>query len=356
MGFKNLREARSHLSLKDFRRLHAKAEKAVEDLQTSELSLIKTLQVIEDNKVHRWCGYNSLFEYGVQCLGLSRSQSYMYVSLSKATRKYKKLELALSAKKLTASKATRVLSVMTLDNQQDWITKAMTLPKSQLEKEVVRLNPKKARGERFEYLTSEVIEMKTPVSEGVYKMLIRAQDLLSESLGRSASMEEVFAHLVKEFLHKKDPVERANRQVEKKARMMRVKGKLQENLKELKNRDAGSNDLISNLKNFVVDLPKEAFEDFPAGVSVNLPDETFESFPSRNQWGQRLPIPRKVIHGVHLRDQKRCRHHYPSGERCKSTRWLHLHHKKPVSVGGEHSLENIVTLCPAHHDLAHLLK
>ena len=64
MSFKNLRQAKKSLSLKDFRHLHTKAEQAVADLIKSELHLIKILQLIESNMVHRWCGYNSLFEYG----------------------------------------------------------------------------------------------------------------------------------------------------------------------------------------------------------------------------------------------------------------------------------------------------
>ncbi|MCB0392504.1 MAG: HNH endonuclease, partial [Bdellovibrionales bacterium] len=55
------------------------------------------------------------------------------------------------------------------------------------------------------------------------------------------------------------------------------------------------------------------------------------------------------------RDQGQCRHHYPSGERCNTKRWLHLHHKQPVSQGGDHSVENLISLCPAHHELAHLI-
>ena len=289
------------MSLKDFRQLHLKAEEAVVHLQKSELQLIKTLQMIEDNMVHRWCGFNSLFEYAVQCLHLSRAQSYMYVNLAKALKKYKKMEEALNQNKLTPSKAARVLSVINLENEQEWVTKASTLPKSQLEKEVVRLNPKKVRGERSEYLTSDTIEMKTPVSEEVYKMLVKAQDLLSSSKGKAVTMEEVFAHLAQEYLRKQDPLEKAQRQAAK---------------KEL---------------------------------------NSAASYPALDSWGQRLPIPAEIAHQVHLRDQRKCQYHYPSGESCKSTRWLHLHHKLPVSQGGEHSLENLITLCPAHHDLAHLL-
>lgn len=302
LKYQNLREATKHLSQKDFRLLQAQAKKAVADLKNSELHLIKTLQIIEDHMVHRWCGYNSLFEYGVHCLQLSRSQSYMYVSLAKATRKYKKLEKALNDNTLTPSKAARVLSVINIKNEQEWITKASTLPKAQLEKEIVKLNPKKVCGEHSRYLTTEVIEMRTPVSEEVYKMLVRVQDLLSNAKGKAVTMEEVFATLASDYLEKNDPLQKAQRQAQKRA--------------------------------------------FNSGVS----------YPAKDVFGQRLAIPQEIAHQVHLRDQGQCQHHYPSGERCLSTRWLHVHHLLPVAEGGDHSLNNLITLCSAHHELVHMMR
>ncbi|USN48327.1 MAG: HNH endonuclease [Pseudobdellovibrionaceae bacterium] len=301
MGFKNLSEAKRSLSTKEFRSIQKQAEAAVSHLQQSEINLIQTLQLVEDNMVHRWCGYNSLFEYAVQCLRLSRAQSYMYVGLAKATRQYKKLESALVNQRVTPSKAARILSVITTDNEQEWVLKAASLPKTQLEKEVAKINPKKVPGERSHYLTSNVIEMKTPVSEDVYKKLVQVQDLLSSSTGLAVSLETVFEKMADLFLQKNDPVEKAKRRQDK--------GKL----------------------------------------SIQT------SYPAITAMGDRLPIPKEIEHQVNLRDQRQCQHRYPSGEKCKSRRWLHLHHRVPVSLGGEHSANNLMTLCPAHHELAHLL-
>jgi hypothetical protein len=193
----------------------------------------------------------------------------MYVSLAKATRDYKKLEVALDKNEVTPSKAARVLSVIELENEQEWVLKASRLSKAQLEKEVARLNPKKVRGERSEYLTPDVIELKIPVKEEVYKLLVRAQDLLSDSKGQAATMEEVFEHLAHEYLKKRDPLKKAKRRAEKR----------------------GFNDSASS--------------------------------PAQDQWGHRFPIPSEVIHQVHLRDERRCQHRYPSGEQCQSTGLTH---------------------------------
>ena len=177
--FKNLKEAKKSLDQKQFQAIHGKAEEAVRQLQHSEINFIQILQEVEDHMVHRWCGFNSLYQYGVQCLNLSSSQSYMYGHLATSTRKLKKLKEALEESVITPSKAARTLSVINEDNEEEWIQKAAFLSKHQLEKEVVKLNPKKVKGERSEYLTSDVIDMKTPISEEVYKQLVRVQDLLS---------------------------------------------------------------------------------------------------------------------------------------------------------------------------------
>ncbi|MCB0341610.1 MAG: HNH endonuclease [Pseudobdellovibrionaceae bacterium] len=301
MGFKNLREAKRSLNIKEFRRIQKKAEAAVSDLQSSEINLIKTLQLVEDNMVHRWCGYNSLFEYAVQCLRLSRSQAYMYVGLAKATRKYSMLESALVEKRVTPSKAARVLFVIPADSEQQWVLKAAALPKAELEKEVAKINPKKVPGERSHYLTSDVIEMNTPVSEDVYKKLVRVQDLISSSTGQAESMETVFEKMADLFLQKNDPVEMAKRR------------------------------------------------QHIAGLSPQI------SRPAISANGDRLAIPKEIEHQVNLRDQRQCQHRYPSGQKCPFKRWLHLHHRVPVLQGGELSVENLITLCPAHHELAHLL-
>ncbi len=60
-----------------------------------------------------------------------------------------------------------------------------------------------------------------------------------------------------------------------------------------------------------------------------------------------------VIHQVNLRDQRHCQAKLPDGGTCGATRWLHLHHLKPVNEGGGHTVENLVTLCSRHHRWVH---
>ncbi len=58
-------------------------------------------------------------------------------------------------------------------------------------------------------------------------------------------------------------------------------------------------------------------------------------------------IPASTRKLVYERDRERCRW-------CGATnQGLHLHHINYRSAGGDHSPENLITLCPRHHRLVH---
>jgi 5-methylcytosine-specific restriction endonuclease McrA len=64
-------------------------------------------------------------------------------------------------------------------------------------------------------------------------------------------------------------------------------------------------------------------------------------------------IPAALRHAVAQRDLNQCTHLTPQGTRCPKTRWLDIHHVRPLSQGGTHELSNLTTLCSAHHRLLH---
>jgi hypothetical protein len=62
--------------------------------------------------------------------------------------------------------------------------------------------------------------------------------------------------------------------------------------------------------------------------------------------------PAAVRRAVFERDQGRCAFVDDSGQRCRDTHRLELHHVKPFARGGEHTLENLSLRCAAHNALA----
>ena len=67
----------------------------------------------------------------------------------------------------------------------------------------------------------------------------------------------------------------------------------------------------------------------------------------------RRPVAAREKHTVILRDQNRCTYVSREGRRCSRRRWIHAHHIKEVSQGGLNETSNLQLLCSAHHRMKH---
>jgi hypothetical protein len=63
-------------------------------------------------------------------------------------------------------------------------------------------------------------------------------------------------------------------------------------------------------------------------------------------------VPAALRRAVFERDEGRCTFRSDSGQRCRETAHLELHHLVPFARGGEHRLENVTLRCRAHNALA----
>jgi len=63
-------------------------------------------------------------------------------------------------------------------------------------------------------------------------------------------------------------------------------------------------------------------------------------------------VPAAVRRAVFARDQGRCTYCDETGQRCRETHGLELHHLRAFALGGEHTAENITLRCRAHNMLA----
>ena len=63
-------------------------------------------------------------------------------------------------------------------------------------------------------------------------------------------------------------------------------------------------------------------------------------------------IPAAIRRAVFERDARRCTYRSDSGERCRETARLELHHSMAFAQGGEHRLDNVTLRCRAHNALA----
>ena len=88
--------------------------------------------------------------------------------------------------------------------------------------------------------------------------------------------------------------------------------------------------------------------DFPHNPGHESDDE------SRSEQSRRRGryIPAAIRRAVFERDQGRCTYASASGERCRETALLELHHSLAFARGGEHRLDNVTLRCRAHNTLA----
>jgi hypothetical protein len=270
--------------------LHLKALEAAKHYQDSEVSLLQILEQIDREKVYLVMGYNSLFIYCVEALKLSESQSYSFMTVCRKSKEVPELKKEIENGGLTLSKARRIVPVLTKENHSEWIEKAKTLPKAELEKEVAKVSPFSVKiKEQVRIISEDRVSLKLDLSETTLKKLKRAQILLKNKRRKNLNLEESLNEILDGFLQKNDPLV-----------VKKVPGPGQGNVKVLR-------------RNLSKPLRKEICQ----------------------------------------RDNASCTYKGINGKICGSQSFLQIHHLRPWAQGGNHQPENLQTLCAAHHGVKH---
>lgn len=271
--------------------LDSKAMTLTSEFLKKEAEILVVLQEMYKKKLFPELNYSGVFDYCERRLGLSRAQSYYYKSVVEKSEEVPELKEAVLQGELTLSEARRIAPVITPENKTEWFQKAKDLNQVELERAVKEVNPRAHITERIRPVAKDLRELRAPISAKTESELERLKDLLSQKLGRAASLEEVIAWAVSECREKHDP--------ERKLARRRI-----------------------------------------------------SSGNSSPQPGSHA-IPASVKHEVVLRQGFQCTHLGTDGRRCHERRWLHFHHLREVANGGLNTPENLRLLCSAHHRLWH---
>ncbi len=280
--------------------IHERALELSAHYKKVEGDLLEILDKVDRHRVYLKQGHSSLFFYVVRELGLSESVTYNLITVLRKAREVPELKSLVEQGAITLSNARKITPVLTAQNKSHWLEKAASLSNRQLDKEVAKARPQSAVHENASYVSGTRVKLEVGLSEKDMLNLRRVQDLLCQARGRPVTLGEVIAHMTSEHLERHDPVARAKRQIVKKG---------------------------------VLKPPKP----------VTLQETS----------RKRIPIPANLLHQVRLRDQGRCTHTIKGGQRCNQSRWVEVHHKTPVSLGGENTLENLATFCKVHHAWIH---
>jgi len=273
-----------------------KAKELAADYLRTEGQLLSVLMEMRRLRVFAELNYTGIFDYCERALKLSRAQAYYFKSVAEKSEEVPEIREAVVEGALTLSQARRIVSVVTPDNHQEWIEKAKSLSQKDLEREVTAVNPKAHVKEKLQPVARELSELKVPVDSKTEQNLEALKDILSQKLGKPATLAEVIAWATEVTRDKFDPVRKAQR---------------------------------------AVSLGK-----------VSLA-KTIQPTEGRHR------IAAAVKHSAILRAGMRCTFIGRDGRRCEQKRWLDMHHVTPVADGGLNRVDNLRLLCRGHHDLMH---
>lgn len=275
--------------------LHDRAISLAKQFRATQSELLDVLEEIDRRKVFRILGFGSLWHYCCQGLKLSESDASALIRVTRKSMVVPELKEAVQTGKINLSAAKRVSSVITPENQKEWLKKAEELPQRELEMAISVVEPKSLVKERIKPLREDRFEFKCSISSEAERLVRRVQDLESTKRRMNLDLEKTLIAMARTYLERNDPVEKAKTK-----------------------------------------LP-------------NLSSAKLQSGSNR----VRASIPMPTVHAVNRRDQGSCVWTDLSGKRCERSRFTELHHIQPLSNGGTHAIENLATLCSAHHKAIH---
>lgn len=312
----------------NLKEIDQKALETVKNYKKEEAKLLDIIGKVDRFKVYRSFGYNSLFQYCVQRLQLSESQTSGFITVARKSQEVPLIKKSIEKGTLTVSKAKRITSVITTDNQDHWIELASTSTQKKVEREVALAQPEKMITEKTTYINPLIpigekvslkqncpkIKLELGLSEKTMIQLRRAQDILSQKKKQPVNLEKTLEALLETYLLKYDPVEKAKRQ--------ESRGKLNKNSKATQKQHS--------LRN---------------AEKVG---------PSNNKIVNTRPaLPAQLKHSIYLKAGGQCMAKNPNGERCEQRRFLEIHHTQPLSQGGRNHIDNLTLLCSGHHSVCH---
>ena len=196
-------------------KLHERALQCAKDFVRLESEFINVLQESDDTKAFTYFGYTSLFQYAVGSLKLSQSRAYELITIARKSKQVPELKIAISQGTINTGQARRIVSVITPENQAEWIAMSSTLSQRDLEKKIVEVKPKEAVKDKMTYIQPTRVQLVCGISEELMKEIERIKDLVSQSSGKPASLEDTFKAMATLYREKKDPVVKANRVLRK---------------------------------------------------------------------------------------------------------------------------------------------
>jgi HNH endonuclease len=328
--------------------IHARAVEVARKYRACEVELIEVLQEVERHRVYLHHGCNSLFKYACDCLGLSEDVAYIFINVARKVTQVPELAKEIREGRLTIAKAKRIAPILNSTNKTEVLTFAANASKREIERRVAQEAPTFAIHDKLSFTADPVdkvtlkrnvehrrearVQLQVGVSEELMVALRHAQDLISQKKQRTVGLEDVLSILVESYVRKEDPVEKAKR--------FKIKGQVGVTHTQV-------------IKNLGMDSSAEVQLKKEEKTATSSQETATQPLKQLGPGLVRRAFAAKTKHEVFLKFGGRCS--YENGDRrCNQKRFLHIHHKVPVSRGGTNEVSNLELLCSGHHKARHL--
>jgi 5-methylcytosine-specific restriction endonuclease McrA len=233
------------------------------------------------------------------------------ITVARKAREIPELKEEIRKGNVSVSKIRKVCPVIDRKNQKQWIQTAKTSTQKELELKVAEVKIDHTPRSSMKAVAKDTVRLSLDIPEECREKVDRLQELLSSKLGVDCSLQEVLDFALEVALDKQDPVRKAER------------AELRKQTKAKKEQETPSS-------------PQER-------------RVCRKTYATRG----RKSLAKNLVHDIQRRDQGRCTYVSLDGKRCGAKRWLHYHHVLGVARGGMDILDNLTTLCSAHHRLIH---
>ncbi|MEA2113543.1 MAG: HNH endonuclease signature motif containing protein [Patescibacteria group bacterium] len=312
--------------------------------------LLDCTQKADEEKLYLYKGYKSLFDYLVRDLGLSESTTCDIINVARTAKIVPQLKEQLEQGQSGISKLRKICPVLKkayAENKPEeiaeWLKKTVTMCTREIEKEVAKVSPAPRRKESIRRINENTSSLNINLSDEERELLKKAQNLSSSKNKSCQNMTETIVQALQEFVEKHDPVKKAERQKER-----QQKKESAAQTAELQSVTDDSKEAES-----IIETDGKKNESVTSFYPEEDKTESVTNDKSETEKTGRQSISATIVHEVNRRDGGQCTYVSPDGRRCECNRFLHFHHVKPVAHGGENTVENLITLCSAHHRLLH---
>ena len=288
-----------------------------------ESELVAHIGEVDARRLYAREASSSMFVYCTEVLNLSESEAYLRIAVARASRKHPMLLTMLGDGRLHLSGIAKLAPCLTDSNREALLARAAHKSKREIEELVAEVSPKPdvAAGMR-----------KLPAKTQAGPALQLRPDGVASPPAPAQSVKPAVV----------EPLAPARYKVQFTA-SAELHDKLGR-LRALMRSSVPDGDLAMIIEEAVTEkLERLESKRFGKTKAPRKNLEQTDTSPSSRY------IPAAVKRAVRARDRNQCTFVDANGRRCTERDGLEFHHHEPFGRGGDHSLENILMMCPAHN-------